>query len=82
MRTWLKQYASNVLTWMSQTLNTLLMGDPDETLSSRMGKRLDTCRTCRWVCALLNLIDKNHCRDAVEPDEGKDDVNYKESDHG
>jgi len=55
---------------LDQALNTLLGGDPDETLSSRMGKRTDTCAVCRFLCKLLNKIDPRHCKKSIEPDEG------------
>jgi hypothetical protein len=47
-------------------------GYPDETLSSRMGKRVikNNCKVCKAVCWALGLIDKNHCYKSIEKDEG------------
>lgn len=47
-------------------------GDPDETLSSVLGKGVANgdCRLCRPVCRVLNWIDPNHCQLNQESDEG------------
>lgn len=63
-------YLSNLGIAISQLANAVIGGDPDESISSRCGKQLPRCRLCRALCAVLNLIDRNHCRDAIEPDEG------------
>ena len=68
----LKRYGWNVLIAIDQLGNTLLGGDPDETISSRMGKR--RCRVCRLLCRLLHRVDPEHCNKSIEPDEGKDGV--------
>lgn len=75
MRKWLR----NVLIAIDQLGNALTGGDPDETISSRIGKiankhRTDVCILCRWIavslCWVLDRIDENHCADAIEKDEG------------
>ena len=69
----MKRYFWNVLISLDQLLNTILGGDPDETISSRMGKsieRKDNCRICIFLCKVLNLIDKDHCKKSIEYDEG------------
>ena len=75
----------SVLVWLDQGVNTLLggllnaaldplhlFGDPDETLSSVMGKNVrdGACRGCYWTCRLLHLFDPNHCLKSIERDEG------------
>ena len=48
-------------------------GWPDETLSSVLGKnaRAGTCPVCSWICRwVLHPIDRHHCEDAIEEDEG------------
>lgn len=65
-----KKYFLNLLISFDQLLNTFLAGDPDETLSSRMGKRLETCRLCAIVCKWLDKIDPRHCHKTIEHDEG------------
>jgi len=64
------RYFWNLMIMLDQALNTILGGDPDETLSSRMGKRVDTCILCRFLCNILNKIDKRHCKNSIETDEG------------
>lgn len=68
------KYFWNILISIDQLGNTLLGGDPDETISSRMGKRKETCKVCYWLCRLLSLIDHRHCTKSIEADEGKDSV--------
>lgn len=67
------RYIWNVLIWIDQGFNTLLAGDPDETLSSRMGKYVKRRRgfiPC-VICKMLDLIDKNHCIENIEADRGE-----------
>ncbi|MBI2382348.1 MAG: hypothetical protein HYV16_16460 [Gammaproteobacteria bacterium] len=81
----MKRYCWNCLIALDQFINVLAgpllnlalkpvsrFGDPDETLSSVFGKnvRAGHCRTCRWLCRLLNRADPNHCHQSIEPDEG------------
>lgn len=69
----------NVVLSIDQTGNSLLGGDPDETISSRIGrvkaKHGGTIPWTRPVAKLtdwcLNKLDRNHTIDAVEVDEGK-----------
>ncbi|WCD56178.1 hypothetical protein [Caulobacter phage KSC] len=64
------RYIWNLLIALDQLLNTLLAGNPDETLSSRAHKA--SLKGKAWgciLCKLLNFIDKNHCAESVEPDE-------------
>ena len=71
----LKQYLFNNIYAFDQTLNALLGGDPDETLSSRMGKRpKEHCQLCWLICRGLHLIDPMHCEKAVEKDRGNRNV--------
>ena len=64
-----KQYFWNILISIDQLLNTLIGGDPDETISSRCGKR--KIKVCKWLCKALHMFDKNHCEESIEIDEGK-----------
>ena len=76
------KYLLNVLIGLDQMGNALLGGDPDETISSRLGKmkvkyggsipwRRPLSRVVDWG---LDRIDPNHSIDAIEHDEGKDAV--------
>ena len=76
------KYVWNVLIAIDQLCNAILAGDPDETMSSRFGKWSNvTKESDSWkrhiakvMCYLLNLIDKNHCPNSIEADEGKNDL--------
>lgn len=63
----LKKYVINVLIAIDQLINAILLGDPDETLSSRAGKAGGF-----WAKLIDTLLfwDKNHTKDAIEKDEG------------
>lgn len=71
---WLGAYLWNLLIAVDQLLNTLAFGDPDETLSSRLGKASGRCALCRAICRLLNRIDARHCEKSIELDEGKNGI--------
>ena len=55
-----------------QLANTAFGGDEDETISSRAYKA--KLKGKRWgcvLCRILNWLDKNHCENSVEWDEGE-----------
>lgn len=69
-------YFWNLLISIDQLGNAFLAGDPDETISSRIGKaklRGDLHLVGRIVDAVLEVLDENHSIDAIEPDEGLPD---------
>jgi len=73
----LKRYFWNLLIAIDQLFNTILFGDPDETISSRLGKWLGLPKE-KWrykvaniICKGLRKINKNHCKRSIEEDEGK-----------
>ena len=73
----MKKYCWNLFIGIDQLANAILLGDPDETISSRMGKALRSerkCFLCKPLCWALDKIDPKHCRDAIEEDEGKDAI--------
>jgi hypothetical protein len=72
----LSRYVWNLLITVDQLLNTILGGDPDETMSSRMGKdiREGRCKICKGICYLLNFFEKDHCKVSIEEDEGSRQV--------
>lgn len=69
-------YSWNVIIALDQLANTVAGGDPDETISSRAGKKVRQGHTgpWRWLCLLLNKFDRNHCRKNIEDDEGQNAV--------
>lgn len=71
------RYIWNLLIAIDQFFNTVLAGDPDETMSSRFGKWLRLPHhTWRWkvayvICRILHWIDNGHCDKTIEEDEGQ-----------
>lgn len=66
-------YIKNVLIAIDQLLNAVTGGDPDETISSRVGKRRDAAE--RFFAAVIDKLffwQKDHTKESIEPDEGKD----------
>ncbi|CAB4122185.1 hypothetical protein UFOVP26_114 [uncultured Caudovirales phage] len=72
----LQKYLWNVLIAVDQLINTLIGGDPDETMSSRMGKLImkRKCFLCKLICKLLDRFEINHCQESIEYDRGSDAV--------
>lgn len=76
----IKLYIRNVMVGVDQLGNTLIGGDPDETISSRVGKAAQ--RGDRLGLALELVINAlfwpvdgwGHCRACIEPDEGDREV--------
>ena len=65
------RYIKNIGIAIDQLVNTLAFGDPDETVSSRVGKaKRRGSKVAALFCLILNRIDPNHCCDAIEEDEG------------
>ncbi|MFH2012502.1 MAG: hypothetical protein ABIJ37_07390 [Pseudomonadota bacterium] len=72
----------NILISIDQFGNTITGGDPDETISSRLGKiKVKHGGKIPWYRPLskaidyaLDKIDPNHSIDAIEEDEGKDAI--------
>jgi hypothetical protein len=64
-------YLVNWLIWLDCGANCLLGGDPQETISSRLGKAAS--RGSMWAyyaCRVLHWFDKQHCQGAIDPHEG------------
>jgi len=71
-------YGVNLLLSIDQLVNTVAGGDPDETISSRVGKirrahggkipwRRPLARVIDTIC---EVFDKDHTLEAIEEDEG------------
>lgn len=72
-----KKYIRNVAVAVDQLANAVLLGDPDETISSRMGKQLDKPirnPIPKLLCSGLDAFEKQHCAKSIEKDEGKDAI--------
>lgn len=67
----MKRYFWNILISIDQLANTFLGGDPDETISSRAGKKAREGKlSSKLLCKFLNIFDKGHCDKSIEEDEG------------
>lgn len=72
----LSAYLLNILIAIDQLFNTLLLGDPDETLSSRVGKaRRGGSRFGTFLANAIDLLffwqqNPGHCERSIEYDEG------------
>lgn len=72
------QYCWNILVSIDQLVNTLCGGDPDETISSRLGKwalrgkNKTGPRQCiyQFVNCIVELFEKDHFKKSIEEDEG------------
>jgi hypothetical protein len=72
----IRAYVYGVLVALDQLANSLIPGGyPDETLSSRMGRKIKRYRTgqtsrrpieSEMVCAILDALDREHCATSIE----------------
>lgn len=68
----MRRWVWNLLVSIDQLGNTLLGGDPDETISSRSAKAAQAGYWWgRLVCHILSWFDPDHCTKSLEPDEGE-----------
>lgn len=67
------RYLKNILIAVDQLINALCFGDPDETISSRIGKRRDgNERFWAGVVDRIFFWQKDHTKKSIEADEGDD----------
>ena len=84
------RWAINILLSLDQLLNSILLGDPDETVSSRIGRikqkwggSVPLFRPItRITDKILDKIDPGHSLDAIEEDEGEDGLVDKPTQRG
>lgn len=71
----LRYWADNVFTATSQWINAVGGGDPQESLSSRVGKGARDGRRF-WIilCSILHRLEKNHCELAIDDRNGRNSV--------
>jgi len=72
----IKKYILNILIGIDQLGNALLGGDPDETISSRLGKNYRGSFLEKFVD---KIFGDGHCEGSLEEDEGKDAILAKKS---
>lgn len=60
-------YIYNILIASDQLLNTMFGGNPDDTLSSRLGKDRDRGHIVGCVlCKFLDIFENDHCTKSIE----------------
>ena len=67
------RYFINLFIALDQTANAIFLGDPDETISSRLGRNYPNSVMTR-VVNILFFWDKNHCKENIEPESNTDDA--------
>ena len=71
----MKKYFGNIFISVSQLFNAILGGDPDETMSSRIGKGARKGnKFCIFLSRVLDIFENDHCKEAIEEDEGKNAI--------
>ncbi len=72
------QYLYNIILGIDQMVNVLLLGDPDESLSGRTGRAMQSGKPKRFIPLFAKFVDwlflvifkeKNHVLNAIEPEE-------------
>ena len=72
------QYLYNLILSVDQFANAVLLGDPDESLSGRTGRAMQSGRPKKFVPTLAKFMDwlfwvifkeKDHVLNAIEPEE-------------
>jgi hypothetical protein len=70
----IKKYIKNLLISLDQFGNVVLGGDPDETISSRVGKNYHGTFFETFINFIFLIKTTNHCQEAIEWDEGKNAI--------
>ena len=62
----MRRWAYNVAIALDRLVNALIGGDPDWTISARMGRAVNNgdCLLCHWLCKALSLFDNRHCHES------------------
>lgn len=67
------KYLLNIAISIDQLGNALSFGSPDETISSRFGRRFPNSLFAKFI-NILFFWQNDHVREAIEYDEGKEDL--------
>jgi hypothetical protein len=71
----LKKYFYNLGVGVDQLFNAILGGNPDQTVSGRLGKRIQEGKATKFeivLCRILSFLDpytNRHCVDSIDIDE-------------
>lgn len=67
----IKKYLLNILISIDQFVNTVAGGDPDETISGRLGKHFPNSEFRKFVDWMFG---PDHCKESIEEEEGSNAV--------
>ena len=73
------KYIQNLLVSVDQLINTVMLGDPDETISSRAGRVFPDTWWSNFIDFWM-FWQSNHCHKAIEEDEGARDLLFPRED--
>ena len=76
---YLIQFLKNLFVSIDQFFNVLMLGDPDETISSRAGRVWPDTLWMKFIDRLM-FWQTNHCHKAIENSEGKKDILFPRED--
>ena len=63
-----RQLVLNGLLAADRAANALLLGDPNETISQRLGRAENAGNRVAWaLCRVLNVINRDHCQWSLQP---------------
>lgn len=69
-----RRYFRRILIAIDQFINTVLGGDEDETISSRLGKKARAgnlyAKVACWLIGKVFFQNTRHCSESIEEDEG------------
>jgi len=69
----IRMYLINILLSIDQFANVIMLGDPDETISSRAGRVFPDSEWRKFIDKLF-FWQTDHCHKAIEDSEGKRDI--------
>jgi len=77
----IKMYLVNILLGVDQLLNVIMLGDPDETISSRCGRVFPDSAITHFIDAIF-FWKKDHCQRAIEQEGYRDILFPREKNNG
>jgi len=61
----IRKYILNVLLALDYLAAALIGFDPRMTISSVLALYRKKCKTCKFICRVLDKIDSRHCEDSI-----------------
>lgn len=77
----IKRYIFNIFIGVDQLFNAIFGGDPEETISSRLGRYSSTNKAAYYIAKVIDYValkifkEANHCKVSLEPpDHHRNDI--------